>query len=232
MQWNWGLDNYSFRNLENEAVKQATRNVLARFAVAPLATPANVQAQPAGQAINLTWTPSAGATSFNIYRSQTPASQGTTPYRTGLSAASFSDTAPASGTNYYVVTAANSATESAQSAEVSAVVATTSCSFPNWVSGTPYAAGSIVTYTDGNLYRAKFANPGYIPTVSTFFWEAFVCVATPPPQACSFPNWVSVTQYAVGSIVTYTDGNLYRAKFANPGYIPTVSTFFWERFIC
>jgi hypothetical protein len=239
MQWNWGLDNYSFRNLENEAVKQATRNVLARFAVAPLVTPANVQAKPAGQAINLTWTPPAGATSFNIYRSQTPASQGTTPYRTGLSAASFSDTAPASGTNYYVVTAANSATESAQSAEVSAVVATTSCSFPNWVSGTQYAAGSIVTYTDGNLYRAKFANPGYTPTISTFFWEPFVCAATPPPlppppppQACSFPDWASGTQYAAGSIVTYTDGNLYRAKFANPGYIPTVSTFFWERFIC
>jgi hypothetical protein len=241
MQWNWGLDNYAFRNLENEAVKQATRNVLARFAAAPLATPGNVQATAAAPAINLSWTAPAGATSYNIYRSQTPASQGTTPYRTGLAAPSFSDTAPAGGTNYYVVTAANSATESAQSVEVSATVGTPtptpSCSFPNWVSGTQYAAGSIVTFTDGKFYRAKFANPGYIPTVSTFFWEPFVCTTAPPPpppppQACSFPAWVLGRQYAAGAIVSYTDGNLYRAKFANPGYIPTVSTFFWERFIC
>jgi hypothetical protein len=98
-----------------------------------------------------------------------------------------------------------------------------------------------VTFTDGNLYRAKFANPGYIPTVSTVFWEPFVCTAAPTPTpappptpapACSFPGWVSGTQYAAGSIVTFTDGNFYRAKFANPGYIPTVSTFFWERYIC
>ena len=39
MQWNWGLDNFSYRNLENAAVKQATRNVLARFAAAPLRMP-------------------------------------------------------------------------------------------------------------------------------------------------------------------------------------------------
>ncbi len=35
MQWSWGLDNYGYRNLENDAVKQTTRNVLARFAIAP-----------------------------------------------------------------------------------------------------------------------------------------------------------------------------------------------------
>ena len=111
------------------------------------------------------------------------------------------------------------------------------------MAGGQYAAGSIVTYSDGKLYRAKFANPGYIPTVSTYFWEAYVCTVTPtpsptqtpiptPPPACSFPNWVSGRQYAAGAIVTYTDGNLYRAKFANPGYIPTVSTYFWARYTC
>ena len=119
------------------------------------------------------------------------------------------------------------------------------CIFPSWVAGGQYAAGSIVTYSDGKLYRAKFANPGYIPTVSTYFWEAYVCTVTPtpsptptptpiptPPPVCSFPNWVSGRQYAAGAIVTYTDGNLYRAKFANPGYIPTVSTYFWARYTC
>ena len=115
------------------------------------------------------------------------------------------------------------------------------CSYPNWVSGRQYAAGSIVTYTDGKFYRAKFANPGYIPTVSTYYWEIYFCTTTPAPTptptptpapACSFPSWVSGRQYAAGAIVSYTDGNLYRAKFANPGYIPTVSTYYWARYTC
>ncbi len=38
MQWNWGLDNYGFRGLENNAAKQITRNVLARIVSAPLPT--------------------------------------------------------------------------------------------------------------------------------------------------------------------------------------------------
>jgi len=122
MQWNWGLDNFAYRNLENAAVKQATRNVMARFAAPPLKTPTNVQAASASQTINLSWTAPAGATTFNIYRSQTANAQGSTPYRTGLGAPSFSDTGLAAGSAYYyVVTAANAATESAQSAEVSAV---------------------------------------------------------------------------------------------------------------
>jgi hypothetical protein len=36
MQWNWGLDNYGFRGLENNAAKQITRNVLARLVSSPL----------------------------------------------------------------------------------------------------------------------------------------------------------------------------------------------------
>jgi hypothetical protein len=40
-----------------------------------------------------------------------------------------------------------------------------SCSYPIWSQGNEYAADSIVTYSDGNLYIAKFANPGYNPTV-------------------------------------------------------------------
>jgi hypothetical protein len=30
--------------------------------------------------------------------------------------------------------------------------------------------------------------------------------------------------------VTHSDGKLYRAKLANLGYIPTVSTFCWDRY--
>jgi len=51
---------------------------------------------------------------------------------------------------------------------------------PVWVSGQYYAAGSKVSY-QGGYYIAEYANPGYIPTVSTYFWEpipASACGAT------------------------------------------------------
>jgi len=121
MQWNWGLDNFSYRNLESNAVKQATRNVLARFGAAPLRVPTALKAVASGQSIDLSWTAPAGATAFNIYRSQTAGAQGSTPYRRGVASAAFSDVGLAAGSAYhYTVSAANAATESAQSAEVSA----------------------------------------------------------------------------------------------------------------
>ena len=98
-----------------------------------------------------------------------------------------------------------------------------------------------MTYTDGKLYRAKFANPGYNPTISTYFWEGYVCTTTPPPTppptptpapVCSYPGWVNGRPYAAGAIVTYTNGKLYRAKFANPGYNPTISTYYWAAYAC
>lgn len=41
---------------------------------------------------------------------------------------------------------------------------------PAWVSGQQYYAGNKVSY-QGGYYIAEYDNPGYIPTVSTYFWE-------------------------------------------------------------
>lgn len=43
-------------------------------------------------------------------------------------------------------------------------------SCPTWVSGKQYFAGNKVSY-QGAYYIAEYDNPGYIPTVSTYFWE-------------------------------------------------------------
>ncbi len=91
---------------------------------------------------------------------------------------------------------------------------------PSWVGGKTYAAGDVVKYTDGKLYIARFANPGYEPTISTYFWAPFA----------GYPAWSGQSQYATGDVVRYTNGNLYVAKFANPGYDPTISTYFWAPF--
>ncbi|MDB5742103.1 MAG: Chitinase, partial [Polaromonas sp.] len=113
---------------------------------------------------------------------------------------------------------------------------------PRWVEGKPYAVGNIVTYSDGKQYVAKYANPGYNPTISTYFWAPYTAPAKPvvvapeapkpQPSACNSSNWVQGKQYAAGSIVTYSDSKQYIAKFANPGYNPTISTYFWSRYVC
>ena len=95
------------------------------------------------------------------------------------------------------------------------------CAYPAWVNGATYLAGSIVTYTDGKLYIAKFANPGYNPTISTYYWSVY-----------THPAWVAGKYYAAGSIVTYKGGKAYIAKYANPGYDPTISTYFWAPYGC
>lgn len=50
-----------------------------------------------------------------------------------------------------------------------------SCSGESWREGKQYAAGSIVSYPDSKLYIAKVANPGYNPTISTYFWSQYAC---------------------------------------------------------
>lgn len=109
--------------------------------------------------------------------------------------------------------------------------APSACSSPSWVQGKQYAAGSIVTYS-GSQYLAKFANPGWNPTISTYYWSRYDCATAPAPvPVCSSSNWVMYKQYPAGSIVTY-GGLRYIAKFANPGYNPTISTYFWSRYFC
>ena len=123
------------------------------------------------------------------------------------------------------------------------------CSSSAWVQGKKYAAGSIVSFSNGSQYIAKFANPGYDPTVSTYYWSKYICAVssapaptpapvpapTPTPvpaptTACSSATWTQGKQYAAGSIVSYSNGNKYIAKFANPGYDPMVSTYYWSEY--
>ena len=120
------------------------------------------------------------------------------------------------------------------------------CSSTAWVQGKQYAVGSIVSYPNGKLYIAKVANPGYDPVVSTYFWSQYICggsavvaapVATPtvtptPVAVCGSSAWVQGKDYAIGSIVSYTNGKLYIARVANPGYDPVVSTYFWSLYTC
>jgi hypothetical protein len=85
--------------------------------------PTNLQAIAANQAIGLTWTTVSGVT-YNVYRGTTSGGEASTPYATGITTASFTDSSLAyNQTYYYTVTAVIGGVESASSNEASAFFA-------------------------------------------------------------------------------------------------------------
>ena len=77
------------------------------FAGGGLPPPGNVRATASTGRVDLTWSASSGATSYNIYRGTTANGEGTQPYRTGITSTSFADTGLANGSYYYQVVAVN-----------------------------------------------------------------------------------------------------------------------------
>jgi chitinase len=53
----------------------------------------------------------------------------------------------------------------------------TACTFTNWTSGTQYNPGDIVYYAGSteHYYICVNANPGYDPTISTWYWDPYTC---------------------------------------------------------
>ncbi|MFI5868455.1 glycoside hydrolase family 19 protein [Streptomyces sp. NPDC051546] len=58
----------------------------------------------------------------------------------------------------------------------------TACNHPAWAAGAQYATGAIVKYgPNGQYYIATHDNPGYDPTISTWFWSPYACTGEPTP---------------------------------------------------
>gem|GEM_PF-921512 len=141
------------------------------------------------------------------------------------------------------------------------------CSYPDWVWGKSYVTGNIVRYPDnGKYYIATHDNPGWDPTISTYFWSPYTAscsttsgttstttdpttttsgsttttsgttsttsgttTTTTSGSTCSYPDWVWGKSYVTGNIVRYPDnGKYYIATHDNPGWDPTISTYFWS----
>jgi predicted chitinase/chitodextrinase len=123
------------------------------------------------------------------------------------------------------------------------------CNATTWQQGKSYNPGDIVRYpANGKLYKCTNANPGYDPTISTWFWDPTSCdggnpppvtpppVTPPPPtggNSCNATTWQQGKSYNPGDVVLYaSNGNFYKCTNANPGYDPTISTWFWSPTIC
>ena len=109
--------------------------------------PTGLAANPADSSIDLTWNPSAGATSYSIYRGTAPGAEGATPVGTTTSD-SFTDTGLTNGTGYYyTVAASNTGGASAKSAETNTVPTAA-------VVAPPVPFGVVITTAPGQIQPA------------------------------------------------------------------------------
>ena len=76
---------------------------------------------------------------------------------------------------YNIFKASGGGAVAAAAAPTQAPAVAGTCSASSWNQGKQYAAGSIVSYPDSKMYIAKVANPGYNPTISTYYWSQYVC---------------------------------------------------------
>jgi hypothetical protein len=115
----------------------------------PPPAPLNLSATPTtGGQINLTWDAETGPIRYSVKHS--PTSGG--PYTTIapppiLTASSFTDTKPAPGANYYVVTAINTSGESPNSVQVTATITSAPTSTSLVASANPSVYSRSVTFT-------------------------------------------------------------------------------------
>jgi fibronectin type 3 domain-containing protein len=135
-------------NAAGESANSADVSATPEVATAPPAVPANLTATAGDTQVSLTWSASSGATSYNVKRSVT--SGGPYTQLAVSNSTSYTDTALTNGTTYYyVVSAINSAGESANSEEVSATpeVATAPPAVPANLTATPGNAAVTLTWT-------------------------------------------------------------------------------------
>jgi len=102
----------------------------------------------------------------------------------------------------------------------------TTCDYPNWVAGQNYVTGAIVRYTNGLYYQATHDNPGYDPTISTWFWSPYSCSGggtTPPPAGGFVVSEAQFNQMFPGRNSFYTYAGLTDAMTHFPAFATTGS---------
>jgi cellulose 1,4-beta-cellobiosidase len=125
------------------------------------AAPASLTATAGNAVVTLNWGASAGADTYNVYRSTTAAGPYNSPLVSGLTSTTYNDPSVTNGTTYfYIVRAVNAAGESGNSPEASATpngcggvsIIVSPTSLPSGTAGVSYsqmisATGGTASYT-------------------------------------------------------------------------------------
>jgi fibronectin type III domain protein len=167
----------SATNAGGESANSNEASATPSAATAP-PVPANLTATPGDSQVQLTWTASTGATTYNVKRSTTnggPYTQIATP-----TSNSYTDTGLTNGTTYYYVVSAvgAGAAESANSTQVSATPSKSVTNFGTWTNVTPSNADLVTPLGCGN-YGANTivvdpANPShlYVEILCQGIWKS------------------------------------------------------------
>ena len=166
-------------NAAGESSNSAQASATPAVAPQPPAAPTGLSATAGNAQVSLTWTASAGATSYHVKRSTT--SGGGYTQMAAPTSANFTDTGLTNGTTYfYVVTALNAAGESANSVQASATPAAPvqPPAAPTGLTATPGNAQVGLTWTASSgatsyhVKRSTTSGSGYAqiaaPTTASF----------------------------------------------------------------
>lgn len=113
----------------------------------------------------------------------------------------------------------------------SSITLANSCADDYWADGQWYDEGDTVEF-NGDIYTAANDNPGYNPEASPWYWDWQSTAGSCGYQrkidtSCVNTPWTDGQWYDAGDKVSF-DGSTYIATVDNPGYNPTISTFFWN----
>lgn len=104
------------------------------------------------------------------------------------------------------------------------------CNATAWRAGAWFRAGDVVTF-NGAAYVAEHDNPGYDPTISTWFWDPTSCNRAPPPTPPSAGGTLAaiLSKTAFESMFTnrnpfYTYEGLLQGAAKYPAFAATVTT--------
>lgn len=120
---------------------------------------------------------------------------------------------------------------------------------PTWQSSTAYNGNTTVKH-NGKSYTSQWWTQGANPETHSGQWQEWkyndVCSGATPTSSSSSsstpvssssssatnpggscPTWSAGTFYSAGTVVNY-NGAFYLAEHDNPGYSPTISTWYWD----
>jgi fibronectin type 3 domain-containing protein len=181
-----------------------------------LAAPTGLTATAGNGSVALTWTASAGATSYSIFRGTAAGGEGSTAIAATTSS-SFADSGLTNGTTYYYkVTASNATGTSASSAEASAKPTAASGSLLS--QGQPATASSAengsfpaANAVDGNAgtrWSSAFSDPQWLEvdlgatrtlTQVALNWESAYAKAFQIQTSTDGTNWTTIYSTATGA---------------------------------